>query len=159
MIKIRRNTNGDTRVAKKIPSFYEFRDANEEHIDSVSEMMSEFSKIIKDQGKKHDWTKIREPYQSMFYRELCATIEGKMAFESGEWAEKHYALERHHLKRRVPDDLNLFDVLEMIADCVCAGCARSGTIRQIEIDEETLMKAVHNTVELAHSIVEIEDAQ
>ena len=38
-IKIKRNTNGDTRVAKKTPTFYEFSDANTSHIEDVKSMM------------------------------------------------------------------------------------------------------------------------
>ena len=60
----------------------------------------------------------------------------------------HWKAERHHLNRCVPDDVNLIDVIEMIADCVCAGKARSGEIRPIKIDFGILNKAFMNTVEL-----------
>lgn len=155
MIKIKRNTNGDTRVATKVPTYWEFSEANSDHIKEVSAMMKTFAEKITDIGEKHDWSKQEEPYKSMFYRELCNTIEGKMDFMDGKWAKFHYEKERHHLLRNVPDDVNLFDVLEMIADCVCAGMARSGEVRPLEIDESILSKAMHNTVELAKSMVEI----
>lgn len=157
MIKIKRNTNGDSRVAKKTPTFYEFMESNREHTKDVGNMMKEFSKIIVNKGENHDWTKKDDPFSSMFYRDLCNTIEGKMRFEDGEWSKLHYDAERHHLSRNVPEDVNLFDVLEMIADCVCAGYARSGAVRPLEIDESILIKAMMNTVEIAKSLVSIDE--
>ena len=153
---IRRNTNGDSRVATKVPTFSEFKDSNFEHRGNVRDMMFNFAEEIKWQGKNHDWTKVEEPYQSMFYRDMCDTIEGRMKFEDGEWNKLHYATERHHLLRNVPDDVNLIDVIEMIADCVCAGMARSGEIRPLEIDESILMKAIDNTVKLMAEYVELQ---
>ena len=153
---IRRNTNGDSRVATKVPTFSEFKDSNFEHRGNVRDMMFNFAEEIKWQGKNHDWTKVEEPYQSMFYRDMCDTIEGRMKFEDGEWNKLHYATERHHLLRNVPDDVNLIDVIEMIADCVCAGMARSGEVRPLEIDESILTKAIDNTVKLMAEYVELQ---
>ena len=152
-IIIKRNTNGDTRVAKKIPTFYEFLDANTSHIEDVKNMMGAIAHVISDAGRKHDWTKIKEPYRSNFYRDLCNTIEGRIKFEDGQWNEDHYALERHHLLKRCPDDVNLIDVIEMICDCVCAGMARSGEVRDLKISEDILIKAVKNTVEMCKEAV------
>lgn len=156
-VKIKRNTNGDTRVATKVPTFEEFKEANYDHWIGVSNMMDSISKEIRTTGATHDWSKIREPYQSIFYRDLCNTIEGLMNFEDGEWSKQHYSLERHHLLRNCPDDVNLIDVLEMICDCVCAGMARSGEVRDLEISPEILMAAVKNTVELCKEAVELEE--
>jgi len=155
-VKIKRNTNGDSRFAKSVPTFYDFIDANNLHIQDVRNMMLELSKEIKLAGEKHDWTKVRDPYKSNFYRDLCNTIEGRIKFEDGQWNKYHYALERHHLLERCPDDVNLIDVLEMICDCVCAGMARSGEVRDLEISEDILLKAVKNTVEMCKEAVVLE---
>lgn len=155
MIKIKKNTNGDTRVANKVPTMTEFCEANCDHCKDVKVTMYEIASRIRDRGISHDWTKSTEPYMSMFYRDLCDTISGKMKFEDGEWGKEHYMLERHHLNSRVPDDVNLIDVLEMIADCVCAGMARSGSVRPIEIDSDVLQKAVKNTADMIESWIEI----
>ena len=157
-IKIYRNTNGDSRVATKIPNFSEFNASNYAHRVNVRDMMFNFAKDIESQGETHDWTKAKEPYRSMFYRDMCNTIEGRMKFEDGEWNKLHYATERHHLLRNVPDDVNLIDVIEMIADCVCAGMARSGEVRPLEIDESILTKAINNTVKLMAESVELQEA-
>lgn len=156
-VKIKRNTNGDTRVAEKTPNFYEFSDANVLHVEDVKSMMSAIADMINDTGRKHDWTKKQEPYRSNFYRDLCNTIEGRIKFEDGQWNKDHYALERHHLLKRCPDDVNLIDVLEMICDCVCAGMARSGEVRDLEINEDILVRAVANTVEMCKKAIVLED--
>lgn len=120
-------------------------------------MMEAIADMINDTGRNHDWTKRYEPYRSNFYRDFCNTIEGRIKFEDGQWNKDHYALERHHLLRRCPEDVNLIDVIEMICDCVCAGMARSGCVHDLEINTEILKQAVRNTVEMLKNSVELED--
>ena len=45
----------------------------------------------------------------------------------------------------------------MLADCVCAGLARSGEVRELEITPEILALAVNNTVNWIASMIEVED--
>lgn len=153
---IKRNIDGDTRVATKVPTIEEFEMSNELHRLDVSKVMNEISRIIKTRGDKHDWTKVKEPYRSIFYRDLCNTIEGNIKFEDGDWATYHYKMERHHLLREIPDNVNLFDVIEMIVDCVCDGMARSGEVRPIEIPENLLIMAMDNTVRMVADMIEVE---
>ena len=156
MIKIKKHTEGDSRVAKKLPTFSEFNDANEDHISDVHKLILEFCRILKQTSDPHDWTKVSEPYRSMFYRDLCATLEGRINFMDGEWAKQHYYInERHHLKEYCPDDVNMFDVIEMICDCVAAGMARSGDVCDIDIPAEILTKAVKNTVNILKDEIEV----
>ena len=59
----------------------------------------------------------------------------------------HVTTERHHLNEHVPADVNLFDVLERIADITCAAVARNGKFTfPAEIDADMLKKAYENTV-------------
>ncbi len=53
--------------------------------------------------------------------------------------------------------MNLIDVLEMIADCTCAGLARSGEIRDLEIDNDILNRAVKNTAEMIKNMVAVKE--
>lgn len=155
-IKIRTNTLGDTRTAKRVPTFPEFNSANVWHIEDVKDMMLSISEEIKERGRLHDFTKTAEPHRSIFYRELCATIEGKIDnFENAQWYPNHCICERHHLNKNCPNDVDLIDVIEMICDCVCAGMARTGEVRPIEISTDILQKAVNNTVTRLANNVEI----
>lgn len=155
MIQIKRNTCGDTRVAKEIPTILDFDDSNHMHAEDVSNMMGEIADRITNAATFHDNTKVCEPMRSLFYRELCATIDGKMEFENGKWYKMHCQMERHHLNKCCPDDVNLIDVIEMICDCVCAGMARTGSVRPVEISSEILQKAVDNTTKMCTDLVEV----
>jgi hypothetical protein len=155
--KIKKNNLGDTRTADRCPTFTEFNRANEDHANEVKEMMRNIGEEIREAGRHHDYTKLWEPNRSLFYRELCAKIEGKIdSFEDGEWYPMHCRTERHHINNHCQDDVNLIDVLEMICDCVCAGMARSGNVYPVNISSEILQKAVKNTVEMCIKSVEIE---
>ena len=156
MIKVKKHTEGDTRVAKEVPTFDKFWQANIDHVDDVKGLAREFSEELKNRVGNHDWTKKQEPYRSMFYRDLCAVIEGRMNFFDGEWSKLHYyELERHHLKRHCPDDVTMFDVIEMLCDCVAAGMARSGDVYDVDIPVEVLTKAVKNTVDWLKERIEV----
>lgn len=155
-LKIKRNTNGDTRVANHMPTINEFNASNESHRADVRNLMDRFCDILKDSAWNHDWTKVLEPYRSMFYRDMSSVIEHGMDFFDGEWSKLHYCeLERHHLNRHCPDDVNLFDVIEMICDCVAAGMARSGEVYDLDISDDILTKAVKNTVKILKSQIEV----
>ena len=93
----------------------------------------------------------------MFYRDLCATLEGRSSnFMDREWAKQHYFVnERHHLATYAPPDVNMLDVIEMICDCVVAGMAQSGDVYDVEIPSEVLQNAVKNTVKLLKDEVEV----
>ena len=159
-VKIKRNVFGDTRTATRVPTFYEFVDSNESHAEDVSNMMRELATDIFKAGRQHDITKRQDPDKSLFYRELCATIEGNMDnFTDGKWYPMHCCTERHHLNEHCPEDVNLIDVLEMICDCVCAGMARSGSVRPVSISDDILRKAFDNTVQICINSVEIEGEQ
>ena len=157
-IRIERNTAGDSRVAKGVPTLEEFDHANYSHRRDVANLVEWFCDLLKVKALEHDWTKTEEPYRTMFYNDLCATIRGERDFFDGEWSKLHYyELERHHLKRHCPDDVNLLDVVEMICDCVSAGMARSGEVYDLDIDNSILTKAVANTVKLLKEQVEVVD--
>ena len=155
-IKIMRNTAGDTRVAKKMPTIAEFDKSNRLHREDVARIVDRFCAILICSTTDHDWTKVREPYRSMFYRDMSSVIEHGMDFFDGEWSKLHYyELERHHLKRHCPEDVDLFDVIEMICDCVAAGMARSGEVYDLDISEDILTKAVMNTVEILKDQIQV----
>ena len=145
-ITIHKNPNGDTRTAPKDITFKQFQEANNSHMDDVASVMMAIAEKLKDNGCKHDWTKKSE--EKMFYRDFLATMNDGVDFVSGEWYQLHVNTERHHLFSRCPDDVNLLDVIEMIVDCVCAGKTRSGEVRDLEISQEILNKALKNTVKL-----------
>ena len=151
MIEIKKNPNGDTRTAPKGITFEEFQEANDMHIYDVASVMYELSKMIDLAGEHHDCTK--KSQERMFYRDFVNTQENGDDFTKSEWYSLHTKAERHHLLSCCPEDVNLIDVLEMIADCVCAGMARSGEIRDLEINSDILNRAVQNTSNIIKQMI------
>lgn len=154
-IKIRRNPNGDTRTATKDVSFLQFQNANDMHKDDVLDSMIYLSRLIKNRGIKHDYTK--KTAEKQFYKDFLETMNEGSDFIHSKWYQYHIEKERHHLLSRCPEDVNLIDVLEMISDCVCAGLARSGEVRDLEISPDILEKAVTNTVQLLKDNIVVYD--
>lgn len=153
MTIIQKNPNGDTRTAPKNVTYEQFQKANDWHREDVASVMYELSRMIDNVGKFHDCTK--KCQERMFWRDFKDTLENGADFVSGEWYQLHATAERHHLLSHCPDDVNLLDVLEMIVDCVCAGKARSGEVRDLEISTDILEKALKNTVQLVDSMTEV----
>ena len=151
MIEIKKNPNGDTRTAPKGITFEEFQEANDMHIYDVASVMYELSKMVDSAGEHHDCTK--KSQERMFYRDFVNTQENGDDFTKSEWYSLHTKAERHHLLSCCPEDVNLIDVLEMIADCVCAGMARSGEIRDLEINSDILNRAVQNTANIIKQMI------
>ena len=154
-IIIERNPNGDTRTAPKNITFEQFQKANDMHIADVSAVMKYLAHLVHKAGLKHDYTKKSD--EELFYENFLSTMNNGTDFVNDEWYQLHIKAERHHLLSNCPDDVNLIDVLEMIADCVCAGMARSGEIRDLEINPDILNRAVQNTAKLIKDMIVVEE--
>ena len=131
--------------------------ATTEHISDVQKAMDYFGKKLHETGLKHDYTKI-----SYFdeYAEDVLSEHTDEDFKKRPWYQKHIYEERHHLNADSPLDVNLFDVLEMIADCVMAGKGRFGRVTPEYLnlyDPSILIRAYYNTVKLLDDIVEVSD--
>lgn len=154
LVHIKKNPNGDTRTASKDVTYEEFQKANDMHIDDVRNVMENLAIMIKQVGVLHDYTK--KTAEPQFYKDFLSTMNDGTNFVEGVWYQYHIEKERHHLLSRCPDDVDLIDVLEMIADCTCAGLARSGEVRDLEISTDILEKAVQNTVKLIRDMIVVE---
>ena len=123
------------------------------HIEAVEKCGDFICDKIKEQFKEHDHTKLGE-YLPAFTEALSSGFKGK-EFKEQDWWDIHLT-ERHHLNDRVPDDVNLIDVLEMICDCISAGMARTGEVYDLEISDEVLKKAFKNTAEMIKKEIKVE---
>lgn len=154
---IKKNTLGDTRTAEHMPTREEFNKANESHFDDVRRLTKLFCDETIKRIWSHDWTKVSEPYATMFYNDMKANIEdGKEPFTDMEWYRLHVNLERHHLNDHVPVDVDLIDIIEMLVDCVSAGMARSGSVYDVTVPDIVLQGAIANTVKKLIDMVEVE---
>lgn len=152
-IIIKRNPNGDTRTAEGKVTFEMFQKSNDMHINDVKNIMNFYADLCEYNGENHDFTK--KKYEKQFYEEFVYSRMNKTDFRESEWYKNHIKEERHHINDFVHDDVDLFDVLEMIADCTSAGLARSGEVREITIDKDVLYKAFQNTCKLTKDMCKL----
>lgn len=153
MIKIQQSKTADTRscdfanVSKDT-----LLASSHQHISDVRQGLQFFQDEIADAAMRHDTDKITDI--DGFHADFVT------GFKQTGWWDRHRGLNRHHLlvPDGIPADVNLIDVLDMIADCVMAGMARTGTVYPLEISPGVLMVAFTNTVELLKREVAVEQA-
>ena len=152
MIKIKKSTCADTRSCdwSKVTKEQLYQNSIS-HIKDVQQAGAFFQCEIAKQFDIHDHTKLGNIDE--FHKDFSC------GFKTQDWYDMHKATERHHLETPdgIRDDVNLIDVLECVADCVMAGMGRSGTVRPSGISDETLRKALNNTVEMLASQVVVID--
>jgi len=154
MINIQTSQYADTRTCDfKNVSKQQLMDSSRQHIGDIVKAMAFFAAKIVEAAGEHDYDKMTEI--DLFHSEF---VEG---FKTTEWYDNHRKIHRHHLDQDdgIPDDVNLIDVLEYVADCVMAGMGRSGKVRELELSNETLRRAFENTVVLLKSQVVVGDVE
>ena len=153
MITIYKSPTADSRTCDVTTvSKDELLESSRRHIDDVLQGLAFFVRQIRTAGLNHDMDKINDI--DGFYSNFLTK------FEQHDWWDRHKVLNRHHLDPkdgRVPDDVNLIDVLDYITDCVMAGMARSGSVRPLTISPEVLMRAFWNTAKLLEQEVQVKD--
>lgn len=154
-IIIYKSENADSRTAREGTTKDELQKNTLSHINDVQNVGYWFADKLKEQLANHDYTKL--DYIDEFYNDFSSGITGA-DFKALNWYSNRHMQERHHLNDRVPDDVNLLDVIEMVIDCTCAGLARSGEVYPITIPQEVIELAIENTKNLIIDNSEIVDA-
>ena len=143
MIEIKPSPTADTRTCDytKVTE-EELYKSSYQHIQDVHAGLMFFADKLMDASTNHDPDKLSDI--KGFHRDFVT------GFQRTEWWDAHRKLNRHHLNSAdgVPEDVNLIDVLDYIADCVMAGMARSGDVTPLMMTDELLMRAFRNTIEL-----------
>lgn len=148
MINVKKAANADSRSADNEFSPKTLLKDTKSHITDVTRGMDFIAEELMARGPKHDNTKIKNI--DNFYEALKS---GKV--KESFWYNMHITEERHHLKSKAPEDVNLIDVIEHIVDCTMAGMTRSGTVYDVDLPGELLEKAVANTVELLKNNINV----
>lgn len=149
--------SNDSRTARGEVSKEELKKSTEMHINDVKLGLRYFAGQLLGAADMHDHTKLEflDEYYAQFQE---AAKTGKWPKGEKWWYEKFHLTERHHLEDRVPEDVNLVDVFEMLVDCVMAGMARTGKyIPENEPSPELLKKAYVNTRDLLLSKVVVKE--
>lgn len=152
MITIQKSATADTRTC-------DFANVSKEtlqlstmqHMTDVVKAIGFFREELAAAAIRHDQDKISDI--AGFHRDFVT------GFKEHSWWDRHKKLNRHHLLEPdgVPEDVNLIDVLDMIADCVMSGMARSGDVYPLKISDDVLKRAFENTVSLLKSQVKVSE--
>ncbi len=150
MITIQKSETADTRTCDFANVSKETLLASSvQHIWDVQRALDFFANVLADARMVHDYDKVQDI--DGFHADFVT------GFKQTGWWDRHRKLNRHHLAQEdgIPEDVNLVDVLDFIADCVMAGMARSGSVYKLELPPELLTRAFENTVELLKANVEV----
>ena len=143
MIEITKSETADTRTCdyEKI-SEDKLLASSLTHIQDVAKALAFFNTYLLEAAARHDYDKLTEI--EWFHADF------RTGFRETSWWDNHRKIHRHHLAQKdgVPEDVNLLDVLEYIADCVMAGMARSGEVYELDVLPGMLLTAFNNTVKL-----------
>lgn len=127
--------------------------SSQQHILDVRRALAFFGHLLSDAAARHDYDKLLDV--AGFHADFLTD------FKVTTWWDRHRKLNRHHLNMAdgVPADVNLIDVLDMIADGVMAGSARSGVekVYKPELPDEVLRRAFDNTFRLLLDQVKVVD--
>lgn len=150
MIKIKPSKTADTRSCDFANVSKELLLASSlQHIGDVGKALAYFGTILTHKASVHDYDKLTTI--DWFHSDFTG------GFKETGWWDNHRRIHRHHLAQEdgVPNNVNLLDLLEYIADCVMAGKARTGEVFPLVITDEILRRAFDNTVELLKGEVEV----
>ena len=149
-IRIKESKSADTRSADTKVTKEVLLDSSYQHIGDVQLAIGWMITKLRDIAERHDYTKIDNIDE--FFNNFKFIQDGNVGeFKQMTWFADFHMKERHHLNDYCPDDVNLFDVLERIADITVAGMARTGKIYDDKLSVEILAKAYTNTIEFIKS--------
>lgn len=151
MISIQQSQTADTRTCDFANTTKEtLLASSRQHIGDVVKALAFFSSKLVEAAGQHDYDKLSD--LDGFHKDFLT------GFKQTRWWDNHRKIHRHHLGKPdgIPDDVNLIDLLEFIADCVMAGMARSGSVYPLELDDALLAKAFENTVTLLKNEIVVE---
>lgn len=146
---IKKSKNCDSRSAEKKVTKEELIEATNQHISDVRQAINWMISKLRESGYKHDHTKLE--YIDEFYNNFKYIQDGNPGdFRQMNWFQEFHLTERHHLTDRCPDDVNMFDILERIADITMACLGRSGEFYPGNLSSDILLKAYNNTIKLLY---------
>lgn len=149
-VYIRPSPTADTRTCdwSKV-SLETLLESSIQHKADIAQALGLFQYMLSDAAVRHDSDKLSaiDHFHSDF----------RTGFKETSWLDRHRKINRHHLTEPdgIPEDVNLIDVLDYIADCCMAGLARSGSVYDLHLPDELLQRAFRNTKRLLIESTEV----
>ena len=154
MITIQKSKTADTRSCDfSTVSKEQLEATSHQHIAEVGDALVFFEDMILKSAQDHDFDKITR--LNHFHADFIT------GFKETGWWDNHRKNSRHHLLNEdgIPKDVNLIDVLEMIADCVMAGMGRTGEVYPLNISPELLKRAFDNTADILKAQIIVKESE
>lgn len=148
MIEVEPSPTADTRTCDFANTDIEtLLKSSRVHIADVGKALAFFASKLTEAASVHDYDKLTAI--GWFHGDFVT------GFKRTGWWDNHRRIHRHHLAQAdgVPENVNLIDVLEYVADCVMAGMARSGEVYDLKLPDDVLQRALANTTALLKSQV------
>lgn len=140
MIRIKKSTKNPKEL-----SYKELFAANQAHRTAVRRVLNSVKDRLMSKSFTHDADKFTD-HDNMYH----AIQTG----QSAQWMNEHIANSRHHAIRLL-EDVNLIDILELIADQVVVYSTRGLLNNPILLDPNDLQKAFDNTVKMMYEMIEV----
>jgi hypothetical protein len=123
-----------------------------QHKGDIAQALGLFQSMLTEAAVRHDFDKLSAI--DHFHADFLT------GFKDTGWWDEHRKVNRHHLGAPdgIPEDVNLIDVLDFIADCCMAGLARSGSVYALHLPAELLERAFQNTIKLLIESTQVEGA-
>lgn len=150
-IKLKKSPTADTRTCDVATvTKQQLKDSTTMHIQDVGKALKWMRLELYRRALRHDYTKLTK--LDDFYKDFSNN------FKTDDWWKYHQKTERHHISSEygVRDDVDLFDVMQYVADSVVAALARRGQYKAIQLDSDMLSKAVNNTINKLIDMIEVE---
>lgn len=127
-------------------SYEDLRKSTNMHQKDVKSMLYLLARKMMQIGDAHDWSK--DDRQLQYYNDYIKSKKTGKDMHKMDWYKYHFDHERHHLEDDIPENVNLLDVIEFIADACCDGIAEDGKPESMEISDKVLRTAFLNTIKL-----------
>lgn len=146
-ILIKQTKDVDSQTRDKLPSKDRLDAVNREHQQNVVAIGMLGVEELLSKLRNHDWTK--NDFLDELYQDNMDLDEGKLKdFTKGKWYQRHIHKEKHHPQACVHADINFFDLIEMMIDCIESGKGRFGKVDMdyFKLDPDVLERAYWNTI-------------
>lgn len=158
--KILLKDNSKTKYHREDYSINDFKKRLLIHKANIKRTFKLILNELKYRAKVHDHSKVESlPLQYEVTKRYIGRSEQYHSIKDNEAFAYHVKNERHHLQSFVPDDVNLFDVIELIVDCITCSVERQKDFRAIDITDKTLMLAFNNTCKQLLELLENKDSK
>lgn len=122
----------------------------------VGQVMNIIAERLKYKGLIHDYSKLEDLEEYWEDSRIRNNYDDPM---NRDWIKKHTQKERHHINIKIPEKMNLFDIIEFVVDSVVTAKTNEEELlwRIMRLSNSDLQEAYWNTIEYIDDMIELKD--